>query len=90
MPKPKEAPRLIDIDLLFYGDTVLYSPELVVPHPRWHERLFVLAPLSDLVDTIKLPFAISISELKSKFLNPHRESVIALDLALPYSAKGVI
>ncbi len=33
MPKPKEAPRLIDIDLLFYGDTVLYSPELVVPPP---------------------------------------------------------
>lgn len=89
-PKSKAHPRPIDIDLLFYGDTVLYSPELVVPHPRWHERLFVLAPLSDLVDTIKLPFAVNVGELKSKFLNPHREKVTPLDLTLPYSVKGVL
>lgn len=54
-PKPKNAPRLIDIDLLFYGDRTLSSPDLTLPHPHWHERLFVIAPLADLVDLAKLP-----------------------------------
>lgn len=41
-------PRVIDIDLLFVGDTVIDSPGLILPHPRWHERRFVLEPLSEL------------------------------------------
>jgi 2-amino-4-hydroxy-6-hydroxymethyldihydropteridine diphosphokinase len=39
------APRRIDIDLLAYGDRVIETPDLVVPHPRLHERAFVLVPL---------------------------------------------
>jgi 7,8-dihydro-6-hydroxymethylpterin-pyrophosphokinase len=42
------GPRLIDIDILFYDELVLYSPNLVIPHPRLHERAFVLLPLMDL------------------------------------------
>lgn len=42
------GPRLIDIDILFYDELVLYSPNLVIPHPRLHERAFVLMPLMDL------------------------------------------
>ncbi len=42
------GPRLIDIDILFYDQLVLYSPALVIPHPRLHERAFVLLPLMDL------------------------------------------
>ncbi|MBN2118464.1 MAG: 2-amino-4-hydroxy-6-hydroxymethyldihydropteridine diphosphokinase [Anaerolineales bacterium] len=42
------GPRLIDIDILFYDELVLYSPALVIPHPRLHERAFVLLPLMDL------------------------------------------
>ncbi len=42
------GPRLIDIDILFYDELVLYSPMLVIPHPRLHERAFVLQPLMDL------------------------------------------
>ena len=40
--------RVIDIDLLLFGDRVLETPTLIVPHPRMHERQFVLKPLCDL------------------------------------------
>jgi len=50
------APRPIDIDILLYGEEVLETPELVVPHPQMTERAFVLIPLaeiaSDLVDPV--------------------------------------
>lgn len=42
------GPRVIDIDLLFFGDLVIDSPTLTLPHPRLHERRFVLEPLSEL------------------------------------------
>ena len=42
------APRPIDIDILFYGDQVIETPELVIPHPRLNERAFVLIPLSEI------------------------------------------
>lgn len=42
------GPRLIDIDILFYDDVVLEKPSLVIPHPRLHERGFVLLPLMDI------------------------------------------
>ena len=42
------GPRLIDMDILFYDDLVLESPELVIPHPRVHERGFVLLPMLDI------------------------------------------
>jgi 2-amino-4-hydroxy-6-hydroxymethyldihydropteridine diphosphokinase len=42
------GPRLIDIDILFYDDLIFESPELVVPHPRVHERGFVLLPMMDI------------------------------------------
>ncbi|WP_416559066.1 2-amino-4-hydroxy-6-hydroxymethyldihydropteridine diphosphokinase [Limnohabitans sp. yimb22184] len=41
------APRSLDLDLLFYGDAQMYSPRLTLPHPRWRERAFVLYPLAD-------------------------------------------
>ncbi len=42
------GPRTLDIDLLLYGDRILREPGLVVPHPRLHERLFVLEPLAEI------------------------------------------
>ena len=41
-------PRPIDIDILIYGDRVIATPELVVPHPRLAERAFVLVPLAEI------------------------------------------
>jgi 2-amino-4-hydroxy-6-hydroxymethyldihydropteridine diphosphokinase len=42
------APRTLDLDLILYGDAVLDEPGLIVPHPRFRERAFVLRPLSEI------------------------------------------
>lgn len=44
----RSGPRTIDLDILFYGQQIIDDPELVVPHPRLHQRRFVLMPLSEL------------------------------------------
>lgn len=49
------APRTCDIDIVAYGDLQLCTPELTLPHPRAHEREFVLRPLCDLDPHLKLP-----------------------------------
>jgi 2-amino-4-hydroxy-6-hydroxymethyldihydropteridine diphosphokinase len=54
--KPKEAPRLIDLDILFFGDLEMRTERLEIPHPRWMERLFVLCPLSELLGTAQEVF----------------------------------
>jgi 7,8-dihydro-6-hydroxymethylpterin-pyrophosphokinase len=42
------GPRRIDLDLLLYNGEVIFSPNLVVPHPEMHRRVFVLAPLAEI------------------------------------------
>jgi 2-amino-4-hydroxy-6-hydroxymethyldihydropteridine diphosphokinase len=49
------GPRTIDIDILLYGDAVMRTPRLEIPHPRMHERRFVLAPLADLAPGLRHP-----------------------------------
>jgi 2-amino-4-hydroxy-6-hydroxymethyldihydropteridine diphosphokinase len=49
------APRTIDIDILFYGDQVMETPELVIPHPRLAKRAFVLAPLVEIAPDLVHP-----------------------------------
>jgi 2-amino-4-hydroxy-6-hydroxymethyldihydropteridine diphosphokinase len=49
------GPRTIDIDILLYGRTVIHSPSLEVPHPRMHQRRFVLAPLAELAPDLRHP-----------------------------------
>jgi len=43
----KNAPRTLDLDVIFHGDVLVQTPELTLPHPRWHERAFVLRPLAE-------------------------------------------
>lgn len=47
-PSQRFGPRLIDIDILFYADMIINMPDLVLPHPRFAERAFVLVPLSEI------------------------------------------
>ena len=42
------APRTLDLDIIFYGDIALDSPRLTLPHPRWQKRAFVLVPLAEI------------------------------------------
>jgi 2-amino-4-hydroxy-6-hydroxymethyldihydropteridine diphosphokinase len=49
------APRTLDLDLLLHGETVLESERLTLPHPRMHERAFVLRPLLDIAPDIAIP-----------------------------------
>lgn len=83
--KAKNAPRLIDVDLLFYGKECFYSSDLIIPHPHWHERLFVIAPLADLVKKISFLEPFDLKDLLGKFSNPHHERVTPLSQTLPWS-----
>lgn len=51
----RNAPRTLDLDLLLYGDAVIATPTLTVPHPRMHERAFVLAPLLEIAPDVAIP-----------------------------------
>jgi len=50
-----DNPRPIDIDILFYGDQIIETPELVIPHPRLAKRAFVLVPLAEIAPTLRHP-----------------------------------
>ena len=54
-PSFPNAPRPIDIDILFYDDLVSQEPDLVIPHPRLAERTFVLAPLAEIAPDLVHP-----------------------------------
>ena len=48
VPNFQNGPRVIDIDILFFDKMIINTPPLVVPHPRLHERAFVLVPLAEI------------------------------------------
>ncbi len=63
----KNGPRTLDIDLIVFGNEIINSDELIVPHPRMHERAFVLAPLKDLAPNLIISkFNQSVDELYEK------------------------
>ena len=55
IPGPRWGPRPLDVDLLVYGDLVLHTEDLVIPHPRLAERRFVLAPLAEIAPDLTVP-----------------------------------
>ena len=63
----KGGPRIIDLDLLFYGQDLIQETDLIVPHPEMHKRRFVLEPLCELASYFIHPvFCISIRGLKDR------------------------
>lgn len=81
VPKPKNAPRIIDIDILFFGNEHHCTKELDIPHPKWQERLFVVAPLSDLITKMTVPLknkktkTFDILKLKQSLINEGSQRV---------------
>lgn len=57
------GPRVIDLDLLLYGDEIIKLPELEVPHPRLTERAFVVVPLANLAPHLVLPGGLKAKDL---------------------------
>ena len=60
------AARTLDLDLLLHGEWVLDTPELTLPHPGLHERVFVLYPLSDVAPELHVPGRGSVRELRGR------------------------
>lgn len=67
----KNAPRLIDLDVLLFGDEIIHTADLTVPHPRMHLRRFVLEPLLSLNPTVKLPGLGPASQFLTQTLDQH-------------------
>ena len=62
--REKNTPRTLDLDLLYAGDFVSEDPNLTVPHPRLHQRRFVLEPLAEIRPYLVLPgFSCTVSDL---------------------------
>jgi len=60
------APRTLDLDLLLYGELRSDDPKLTLPHPRLHERAFVLAPLAEIAPQLAIPGHGPVSELLAR------------------------
>lgn len=57
--REKNGPRIIDLDIIFYGNETINEPDLVIPHPRWQDREFVKKPLREI-----MPIAVIASRTK--------------------------
>lgn len=67
-PTFANGPREIDLDIIFYNDIILDTPDLKIPHPRMHERIFVLLPASHVAPDFKHPATgETISQMLKKF-----------------------
>lgn len=67
------APRTLDLDLLLYADRTLSTSELTLPHPRMHERAFVLAPLLEIAPDCQIPGRGAAAQLLSRCLDQRIE-----------------
>ncbi|MEO6741407.1 MAG: 2-amino-4-hydroxy-6-hydroxymethyldihydropteridine diphosphokinase [Chthoniobacteraceae bacterium] len=75
---PRNAPRTLDLDILYVSDLLLNDGALILPHPRLHLRRFVLAPLNDIRPELRLPGQTSsVAELLASLDDPSAVTVFA-------------
>lgn len=87
----KYQPRVIDLDLLFFNKEVIETRLLALPHPRLHERRFVLAPMAELAPALIHPkLNVSISDLLAGLKSPHRVTLARADLLRPAAKREVV
>ena len=72
----KNAPRTLDLDLLLYGDELSDDPDLTLPHPRLHERAFVLAPLAEIAPQLVIPGRGAVAELLLRCADQQIEKIL--------------
>lgn len=75
----RHAPRSLDLDLLLFGERSIASGELCVPHPRLHERAFVLAPLAELAPWLTLAGGHSVAQALAALADQRIERVAGFD-----------
>lgn len=77
------APRVIDVDVLLYGRREISTPEIAIPHPRMHERAFVLVPLAEIDPNLRIPgYTETVAERAAVLAAETRIERIADDLAV--------
>jgi 2-amino-4-hydroxy-6-hydroxymethyldihydropteridine diphosphokinase len=74
----KNAPRTLDLDLLLYGDVTSDDPQLTLPHPRLHQRAFVLAPLAEIAPQLIIPGRGCVSDLLLRCADQKIEKLLSL------------
>ena len=74
------GPRIIDLDIIYYGEMIVNTQELVIPHPRMHKRCFVLKPLCDIETKIVHPvFKLKPDELLNNLDKTENQKVILIN-----------
>ena len=75
---PRNSSRTIDLDILYIGDRVVNGDGIAIPHPRLHERRFVLAPLADVCPQVILPGQVkSVADLLADLRDPSAVEIFA-------------
>ena len=69
-PGNRWGPRILDLDLLLYGELTLQTPELTLPHPELHKRSFVLYPLAELAPDLIVPGHGAVRWLRERCTSP--------------------
>ncbi len=79
--RPRNAPRTLDLDILYVGNLSLANDEIVIPHPRLHQRRFVLQPLHDIRPELLLPGQMrTVAELYTALTDPAAVELFAESL----------